>query len=85
MRAGWAGLGCAAAAPLPAPAVPLRFCLLTLIAAKEVSVLETGEKTRTLACDIVSGGGYRDGIIAIHCPGGEMRLTFARLVNSAVI
>lgn len=71
MRCGQTGLGCTAAAPLPAPAVPLRFCLLALTAKKEVSVLERGERTWTLGCDIVSGGGYRDGIIAIHCSGGR--------------
>lgn len=67
VRCGEAGLRrrCPAACPRGAS----RSCLLALIAAKEVSVLERGEKARALGCDTMSGDGYRDGIIAILCPG----------------
>lgn len=65
VRCGAGRMSCAGAAPLSAS----RFCLLALIAAKQVSVLERGEKARALSCDIMSWGSYQAGIIAIPCPG----------------
>lgn len=64
-RRGAGRMGCAGAAPLPAS----RFCLLALTAAKEVSVLERGERARALSCDIMSGDSYQASMIAIPCPG----------------
>lgn len=71
--------------PAACPRGASRFCLLAFIAAKEVSVLERGEKARAPSCGIRSGGQlsgrhYRDTLSR-----AEMRLTFAGLGNNAVI
>lgn len=59
--------------PVPFPRGASRLCLLALIAAREVSVLERGEKARALGCGIMQRDSYGGSMIATGCPGQRCR------------